>query len=201
MSHFVRFCTYTCHIVCDSRYFADSRQTKAIDDIASSIAFHIFPHIRTLSSPFRPGRSLRSGLQFWPRFTFRLRRHETISHFQRRRQVRMLPYCALAGNRISQGENRNARKLVLIDCESAQRRRRQLGNRLVVDADDADVAGHNHTNRVERLQHADRDDVRRNNNCVRQCAVVVTDKLLPSLRPFSTVNKPSEYTSPRRSRP
>ena len=93
----------------------------------------------------------------------------------------MLPYCALAGNRISQGENRNARKLVLIDCESAQRRRRQLGNRLVVDADDADVAGHNHTNRVERLQHADRDDVRRNNNCVRQCAVVVTDKLLPQL--------------------
>ena len=117
---------WACRILCDSAHIhvilcairgisPTVDKQKAIDDVASSIAFHIFPHIRTLSSPFRPGRSLRSGLQFWPRFTFRLRRHETISHFQRRRQIHVLTGRPLAGDRIGQGENRNARKLVLVD--------------------------------------------------------------------------------------
>ena len=90
----------------------------------------------------------------------------------------MLTNRAFAGNGITQHQRRHARKLVLIDGECAQRRRGQLRNRLIVNADHADIARHQHANRIERLQLAFGNMLKNKQNQIAQT----------SLRPYYILN-------------
>ena len=86
---------------------------------------------------------------------------------------------------LAKGDRRNGNseelnsKLVLIDGECAQRRRGQLRNRLIVNADHADIARHQHANRIERLQHANRNHIGSYDHGIRQHAIMVAHELLP----------------------